>query len=184
MTTATAPADQNLDGVATPEHWQHLAARLQAFADPTRLRLLAALRTRPDQQACVKELTQATGLAQPLVSQHLQILRRALLVHRTRHGSHVWLCQGQLAPPCRSCWAPPRGAAGVTVAGVSPHPSTPRVAFYLLGASAGLAVLALVLAVVDARAGLVSLMLGASLGLGFATGTMVTGVRRQWDRRT
>lgn len=90
MTAATAPGEPNLGGVATTEHWQNLAARLQAFADPTRLRLLAALRTRPDQQACVKELTQATGLAQPLVSHHLQILRRALLVHSSRHGSHVY----------------------------------------------------------------------------------------------
>ena len=90
MTTATAPVEASLDGAPTTEHWQNLAARLQAFVDPTRLRLLAALRTRPDQQACVKELTQATGLAQPLVSHHLQILRRALLVHSTRRGSHVY----------------------------------------------------------------------------------------------
>jgi len=90
MTTATAPVEASFDGDPTTEHWQNLAARLQAFADPTRLRLLATLRTRPNQQACVKELTQATGLAQPLVSHHLQILRRALLVHSTRHGSHVY----------------------------------------------------------------------------------------------
>lgn len=90
MTAAAAPTGANRDGGATLEHWQTLAARLQAFADPTRLRLLAALRTRPEQQACVKELTQATGLAQPQVSHHLQILRRALLVHSTRHGSHVY----------------------------------------------------------------------------------------------
>jgi ArsR family transcriptional regulator len=92
MTAAAVQAvatDQG-PGAATTEHWQHLASRLQAFAEPTRLRLLAALRTRPNQQACVKELTAATGLAQPLVSHHLQILRRALLVNSTRHGSHVY----------------------------------------------------------------------------------------------
>jgi len=94
VTTAAAPAvatDQGLlHSASTTEHWQDLAARLKAFADPTRLCLLASLRTRPDQQACVKELTEATGLAQPLVSHHLQILRRATLVNSTRHGSHVY----------------------------------------------------------------------------------------------
>lgn len=94
MTIATArsaPTGHGPTGaVVSAEHWQDLAARLQAVADPTRLRLLASLRDRPDQQACVKELTQATGLAQPLVSHHLQILRRALLVHSTRRGSHVY----------------------------------------------------------------------------------------------
>jgi len=94
VTTAAAPAATTdhglLHGASTTKHWQDLAARLKAFADPTRLRLLASLRTRPHQQACVKELTQATGLAQPLVSHHLQILRRATLVNSTRHGSHVY----------------------------------------------------------------------------------------------
>ena len=89
MTAATAPAaatDQSPDAPTGP--WQDLAGRLKAFADPTRLCLLAALRTRPDQQACVKELTQATGLTQPLVSHHLQILRRASLVTSTRRVRH------------------------------------------------------------------------------------------------
>jgi ArsR family transcriptional regulator len=89
-TVAAAVATDNGPNAAAAEHWQDLAARLKAFADPTRLYLLASLRTRPNQQACVKELTQATGLAQPLVSHHLQILRRALLVNSTRHGSHVY----------------------------------------------------------------------------------------------
>jgi len=94
VTAAAAPAVATDPGLlysaATAEHWQDLTVRLKAFADPTRLRLLASLRTRPDQQACVKELTEATGLPQPLVSHHLQILRRAALVSSTRHGSHVY----------------------------------------------------------------------------------------------
>jgi len=66
---------------------------------------------------------------------------------------------------------------------MAPHPSTPRVAFYLLAASAGLAVLAVVLAMGGARLPVTALSLGASLGLGFATSAMATGARRQWDRR-
>lgn len=88
-TVAAAVATDNGPNAAAAEHWQDLAARLKAFADPTRLYLLASLRTRPNQQACVKELTQATGLAQPLVSHHLQILRRATVVSSTRRGSRV-----------------------------------------------------------------------------------------------
>ena len=93
MTVSTAQplaTGQGLDGADPAAPWQDLAAQFRAVADPTRLRLLASLRSHPGQQACVKELTQATGLAQPLVSHHLQILRRALLVHSTRHGSHVY----------------------------------------------------------------------------------------------
>ncbi len=63
------------------------------------------------------------------------------------------------------------------------HPSTPPVAFYLLAAGVALGVLALVLALSDARLGLLFLTLGASLGLLFATNLMVAGGRRQWDRR-
>jgi len=62
------------------------------------------------------------------------------------------------------------------------HPSTPPVAFYLLVAGGVLAVLSLVLALSDARMGLLSLTLGVSLGLLFATTLMVAGARRQWDR--
>ncbi len=69
---------------------QALAERLKATADPTRLRLIAGLQARPDQQACVRHLTVATGLAQPMVSHHLQILRRAGLVNATRRGSRVF----------------------------------------------------------------------------------------------
>jgi len=70
--------------------WQELADRLQAVADPTRLHLLAVLQMMPHQQGCVTEITTATHLPQPTVSRHLQILHRAALVARTRHGSRVY----------------------------------------------------------------------------------------------
>lgn len=70
-----------------------------------------------------------------------------------------------------------------TVICVKTHPSTPPVALYLLAASIGLAIVSLVFVVANARAGLVSLTLGASIGLGFATNVMAMSFRRLWDRR-
>lgn len=70
--------------------WEELAGRLQAAADPTRLRLLAVLAGMPGQQACVSDITAAARLPQPMVSHHLQILYRAALVTRARHGSRAY----------------------------------------------------------------------------------------------
>lgn len=67
--------------------------------------------------------------------------------------------------------------------GVSLHPSTSPVALYLLAASAGLAVLLLLLALIDARPALAAMAPGAGIGSGFATSTMATVARRQWERR-
>lgn len=77
-------------GQPAPTYWEVLAERLQSVADPTRLRLLAALHAMPHQQGCVGELTAATGLAQPTVSRHLQVLHRAALLHRSKHGSRTY----------------------------------------------------------------------------------------------
>ena len=67
-----------------------LAGHLQAVADQTRLRLLAVVLAAPAQTACVRDITAAAGLAQPMVSHHLQILHRAALVTRTKRGSYVY----------------------------------------------------------------------------------------------
>lgn len=58
----------------------------------TRLRRLAVLRAMPHQRACVSDINAAAQLTLPTVSYHRQILRRAALVTRTKHGSHVY-CQ-------------------------------------------------------------------------------------------
>jgi ArsR family transcriptional regulator len=82
------PAVQYVD--ADPDRWEVLADRLKAVADPTRLRLLDAVRSLPQQRGCVSQITAATGLPQPTVSRHLQVLHRAALLHRTRHGSRTF----------------------------------------------------------------------------------------------
>jgi DNA-binding transcriptional ArsR family regulator len=56
------------------------AAVLHALAEPRRIELLRLL---TDQQLCTRDLVSATGMAQPLVSHHLRVLRQSLLVDST-----------------------------------------------------------------------------------------------------
>ncbi|MBD8057948.1 winged helix-turn-helix transcriptional regulator [Cellulomonas sp. JH27-2] len=65
-----------------------LALRLKALADPTRLRLLSIIAAHADGEACVCDLTEPVGLAQPTVSHHLKILVDAGLLTREKRG--VW----------------------------------------------------------------------------------------------
>ena len=55
-------------------------AVLNALAEPRRILLLRLL---TDEQRCTRDLVAATGMAQPLVSHHLRILRQAMLVDST-----------------------------------------------------------------------------------------------------
>ena len=73
-----------------------LAALFQALADPTRLRILALLRS---MELSVGELAQVLGQSQPRVSRHVKILSDSGLVGRRKEGSWVYL---QLADPDRT----------------------------------------------------------------------------------
>ena len=55
-------------------------AVLNALAEPRRIELLRLL---TGEQLCTRDLAAATGMAQPLVSHHLRVLRQALLVDST-----------------------------------------------------------------------------------------------------
>ena len=68
-----------------------LADRLQALADPTRLRILALLRS---MELSVGELAQVLGQSQPRVSRHLKILADAGLVERHKEGAWVFVRLG------------------------------------------------------------------------------------------
>jgi ArsR family transcriptional regulator, zinc-responsive transcriptional repressor len=59
------------------------SALLKALAHPARLQIVTELR---DRDRCVHELVDSLGIAQPTVSQHLQVLRAARLVMSTRVG--------------------------------------------------------------------------------------------------
>jgi ubiquinone/menaquinone biosynthesis C-methylase UbiE len=73
-----------------------LAGLFQALADPTRLRILALLRS---MELSVGELAQLLGQSQPRVSRHVRILSDSGLVGRRKEGSWVYL---QLAEPGRT----------------------------------------------------------------------------------
>ena len=96
--TAATPAllplatDRCCGSDATPalgeEPAQVLARRLKALADPTRLRLLSLIAAHDGGEACVCDLTDPVGLAQPTVSHHLKQLVDAGFLTREKRG--VW----------------------------------------------------------------------------------------------
>ncbi len=59
---------------------------LRALASPHRLAIVRALADGP---RCVHELVTALGVSQPLVSQHLRVLRAADLVGAERRGREM-----------------------------------------------------------------------------------------------
>jgi DNA-binding transcriptional ArsR family regulator len=60
-----------------------LAQTLEAIAEPTRLRILDAVR---DEELSVGDLVERVGMHQPGVSRHLKVLRTAGLVDVRRDG--------------------------------------------------------------------------------------------------
>jgi len=84
-----------------------LADRIQALADPTRLRIVALLRL---MELSVGELAQILGQSQPRVSRHLKILADAGVLERRKEGSWVFLtlADPELVEPMFAlvdCWA-------------------------------------------------------------------------------
>jgi DNA-binding transcriptional ArsR family regulator len=79
---------------------QVLAPKLRALADETRLTLLLLIAERP---RTVKELQEATGIGQTLVSHHLTPLREQNLVVAVAEGrsNRYTLCCSELAEPIR-----------------------------------------------------------------------------------
>jgi ArsR family transcriptional regulator len=65
-----------------------LARLLKAVADPARLQLIALIKSSPDGESCVCDLTVPLALAQPTVSHHLRVLTDAGLL--TRRHSGTW----------------------------------------------------------------------------------------------
>ena len=63
-----------------------VAQRFRVLGDPTRIRLLDALR---DGEATVGDLTDRLGATQQNISKHLGVLHQAGLVSRTKRGAFV-----------------------------------------------------------------------------------------------
>lgn len=64
-----------------------VAGRIKAFADPTRLMLLALIARFPGMTMTVGDLADQLGVSQPTVSGHLKVLREAELVTLEKHGN-------------------------------------------------------------------------------------------------
>ena len=73
-----------------PGDAETLATQLKALADPARLRLLSIVASSPDQEACVCDLVEPLGLAQPTVSHHLKVLTRAGFLSRSQRGTWAY----------------------------------------------------------------------------------------------
>jgi ArsR family transcriptional regulator len=67
-----------------------LAQILKALADPTRLRLVSMVAGHEGGEACVCELTDPLGLAQPTISHHLKILVDAGILTRDKRGKWAY----------------------------------------------------------------------------------------------
>ena len=67
-----------------------LATAFKAIADPGRLRLLSFIAGQPGAEACVCNLVEPLGLAQPTVSHHLKVLADAGLLARERRGTWMF----------------------------------------------------------------------------------------------
>jgi DNA-binding transcriptional ArsR family regulator len=68
------------------EEFEDVSELFRALSSPVRVALVDLLSAG---EMCVHELVDALGLPQPLVSQHLRILRDADLVTRTRRGREM-----------------------------------------------------------------------------------------------
>lgn len=79
-----------------------LAAVFKALADPTRLRLVSLVAGASDGEACVCDLTEPVGLAQPTVSHHLKVLVDAGILTREQRGRWAYYA---LAPGAHAALA-------------------------------------------------------------------------------
>ena len=68
------------------------ARTLKALADPTRLRLLSIIAAHEGGEACVCDLQEPLGLAQPTVSHHLKVLVEAGFLTRSKRGTWAYYC--------------------------------------------------------------------------------------------
>lgn len=71
------------------EDYADVSELFGALSSPVRVAVVRLLTNGPSEGLCVHELIDSLSLPQPLVSQHLRILREANLVTGTRRGREV-----------------------------------------------------------------------------------------------
>ena len=75
-----------VSGQPTNQTYEAAGELLRALAAPVRVAIVTELAAG---QRCVHELVDALGVAQPLVSQHLRVLRGAGVVRGARRGREI-----------------------------------------------------------------------------------------------
>jgi ArsR family transcriptional regulator len=103
MITTTECCSPVTGQVMSAAEAEQLAGSFRAIADPTRLRLISLVAAQPDAEACVCDLIDPVGLAQPTVSHHLKILVDAGILTREQRGKWAYyrLVDGALAAIAR-----------------------------------------------------------------------------------
>lgn len=79
-----------LEGQLTESSADELAVVLKALADPVRLRIVSAIATAPDGEACACDLPALVDRSQPTVSHHLGQLVAAGILAREQRGKWAW----------------------------------------------------------------------------------------------
>ncbi len=74
----------------SPKSIQLLAEQLKALGDQTRLEIMIEVSNSDNQEACVCNLTPATGLTQGTVSHHLRLLQESGLLEREQRGKWAY----------------------------------------------------------------------------------------------
>ena len=74
----------------SPKNIQLLAEQLKALGDQTRLEIMIEVGNSDNQEACVCNLTPATGLTQGTVSHHLRLLQESGLLEREQRGKWAY----------------------------------------------------------------------------------------------
>jgi ArsR family transcriptional regulator, arsenate/arsenite/antimonite-responsive transcriptional repressor len=91
VTTQFAVGCAPLTGeVITAEDAEQLSHTFKALADATRVRLLSLIAARDGGEACICDLIDRVGLAQPTVSHHMKQLADAGLVTREQRGKWAY----------------------------------------------------------------------------------------------
>lgn len=85
-----APRLSAADHAIGPDAADVVATTLKALADPLRLRMLSAIATSADGEACVCDLAELADVSQPTVSHHLKVLRDVGVLTSQRRGTWVW----------------------------------------------------------------------------------------------
>lgn len=77
-------------GTLDDEQAHRLARVFKALGDPTRVKLVSLIAATEGGEACICDLTDPIGLAQPTVSHHMKLMVDAGLVTREQRGKWAY----------------------------------------------------------------------------------------------